>query len=257
MSSIPRSLLRIRYEESAETYLRSLPLEHFMESTSQSQQRKITLVCFDLVSAERPEVQMFSELLLQYPGPDDTICRVVPDNMVILYDQPIKAKGSYDLPLQPVGPFMILEYVSKYTKRKDYEDNLQKYEQELKVPYYLLFYPDAEELTLYRLKGQKYISVKPNRQGRYAIRELDMEVAILDGWVRFWLEGRLLPLPADLQRELDAANSRADEEKRRADEEKRRADEEKRRADEEKRRADEAERELAKLRAELQQRRTP
>jgi hypothetical protein len=79
-------------------------------------------------------------------------------------------------------------------------------------------------LEALRLKGKKYVSVKPNRQGRRAIRELQMEVAILDGWVRFWLKGQLLPLPADLQRDLDAAN----------------------------RRADEAERELARLRAELE-----
>jgi hypothetical protein len=30
----PRPLLRIEYEESAEAYLRSLPLEHFMEATA-------------------------------------------------------------------------------------------------------------------------------------------------------------------------------------------------------------------------------
>ena len=164
MSSIPRSLLRIRYEESAEAYLRSLPPEHFMESISQARQRTITLESFDLFTAQRPDVQVFNELLVQYPGPNDTIRKVVPDNMVVLFDQPIKAKGSYDLPLQPVGPFLMLEYVSKYTKRKDYEDNFEKYEQELKVPYYLLFYPDAEELTAKTILAKKLNDVIDNRQ---------------------------------------------------------------------------------------------
>lgn len=30
----PRPLLRIEYEESAEAYLRSLPIEHFKEATA-------------------------------------------------------------------------------------------------------------------------------------------------------------------------------------------------------------------------------
>ena len=36
-------------------------------------------------------------------------------------------------------------------------------------------------------------------------------VGVLGGWVRFWHLGKLLPLPADLQRELDAARQRIDE----------------------------------------------
>jgi hypothetical protein len=96
----------------------------------------------------------------------------------------------------------VLEYVSKGTKRKNYEDNMRKYERELKVPYYLLFYPDADELTLYRHNGRKYTSVKPNAQERYGIQELELEVRLSEGWVRFWFQGELLPLPADLQREL-------------------------------------------------------
>ena len=58
----PRSLLRIEYEEAAEAYLRSLPLEHFMEATAQATQRKITLESLDLVQARRPEVRVFNEL---------------------------------------------------------------------------------------------------------------------------------------------------------------------------------------------------
>src|SRR5207237_4889465 len=85
----------------------------------------------------------------------------------------------------------------------DYEDNFQKYERELKVPYYLVFYPEDQELTLYRHNKRKYVTVKPNAHGRYPIPELDLELGLLDGWVRFWYQGELLPLPADLQRDLD------------------------------------------------------
>src|SRR5205085_6241353 len=113
----------------------------------------------------------------QYPhGPEQEIRQVVPDNMLVDYPEPIKAGGSFDVPLQPAGPFWVMEYVSKGTKRKDYEDSFEKYERELKVPYYLLFYPDAQELTLYRLSGRKYVSVKPNGEGRYSVPEIDMEL---------------------------------------------------------------------------------
>ena len=199
----PRVLLRLAYEDAAEAYLRSLPPEHFMEATAQGTQRKITLESLDLVHADRADVQVFNELLVQYRlGRGGQIGQVVPDNMVVVHTEPIRASGSYDVPFQPDRPFWVLEYVSKHNKRKDYEESFQKYERELKVPYLLLFYPDIQDLTLYRHGGRKYSSVKPNAAGRHAIPELDLEVCLLDGWVRFWYKGELLPLPGDLQREL-------------------------------------------------------
>jgi hypothetical protein len=157
-----------------------------------------------LVNAQCPEVQYFNELLVQYPlGPQRRIQQVVPDNMVVRCETPIRASGSFDLPLQPVGPFLVLEYVSKHNRRKDYEESFRKYERELKVPYYLLFYPDAQELTLFKLRARKYGSVRANAAGRHAIPELEIEVAILDGWVRYWFRGQLLPLPAELLSALD------------------------------------------------------
>ena len=261
----PRSLLRIEYEEAAEAYLRSLPLEHFMEATAQATQREITLASLALVKARRPDVYVFNELLVQYPRRGEPhIGQVVPDNMVVVCDEPIEANGSYDLPLQPVGPFWMLEYVSKRNKRKDYEESFQKYERELKVPYYLLFYPDARELTLFHLRIRKYRSVKPNEHGRLPIKELDVEAALLEDWVRFWYRGELLSLPADLQRDLDETRRQLRRMKRRADEEAKRAEEESKRADEEAKRAEEehqarlaAEQEVRRLRAEMERMRKP
>jgi Uma2 family endonuclease len=91
---------------------------------------------------------VFNELLVQYPWRGQRRPRqVVPDNMVVVCKEPIQAEGSYDTPLQSERPFWVLVYVSKYTKRKDYEEDFTRYEGELKVPYYLLFYPDKQELT--------------------------------------------------------------------------------------------------------------
>ena len=201
----PRALLEIRYYEAAQKYLRSLPLEHFMEATPQATQREITLESLALVRTARPDFHLFNELLVQYPRQGKKKPgQVVPDNMVVVHDGPLKAEGSYDTPLQPARPFWMLEYVSRSSRRKDYDDNMDKYEQQLQVPYYLLFQPDVRELTLYHHNGRKYVSVKPNVTSRYPIPELELEVALLDGWVRFWYRGELLPLPADLQRELGA-----------------------------------------------------
>jgi Uma2 family endonuclease len=253
----PRPLVALAYEEAAQNYLRSLPLEHFMEATPQATQRKITLESLDLVSARRGDVYVFNELLVQYPRPRQRRPgQVVPDNMVVLSDKPIEAETSYNVPLEPAGPFWVLEYVSKHNKRKDYEKSFEQYERELKVPYYLVFYPEAEDLTLYHHSGKNYVTVKPNKHGRYPIPPLEIDVKILDGWVRFWHKGRLLPLPAELQQELAAAGRRANEAERRATEAERRATEAERRATEADNRAAElqgrlarAEQELARMRA--------
>jgi Uma2 family endonuclease len=257
---LPPALLRLKYEEAAQAYLRSLPLEHFMEAIPQATQRKITLESFDVIHTQRPDVQIFNELLVQYELPDDRIGQVVPDNMVVVWDQPIKAEGSYDLPLQPVRPLLVMEYVSKSNRRKDYETNMAKYEVHVQAAYYLMFVPDAQELTLYKLRKRKYAAVKPNGHGRYPVPELELELALLDGWVRFWFRGQLVPLPAELVRELNETRTLLAAERQRADEQSRRADEQSRRADEFEQRAEQersarlaAETELARLRELLKQ----
>ena len=58
--------------------------------------------------------------------------------------------------------------------------------------------------TLFRLAGEEYGSVRPNPAGRLPIPELELEVAVLDGWVRFWFRGELVPLPGDVFRERAA-----------------------------------------------------
>jgi hypothetical protein len=140
---------RVRfYEEDARRYAASLRAEDYMEATPQATQRKITLESFDLVADARPEVQCFNELLIQYPiAGQRQPGRVVPDNFVVVHPEPLRTLTSFPLDTLAARPFFVLEYVSKHTPRKDYEDNLVRYEQVLRVPYYLTFYPDNEELT--------------------------------------------------------------------------------------------------------------
>ena len=208
--------LKLLYEWAEQRYLKSLPLEHFMESIPQATQREITLASFAVIRVSRKDVQCFNELLVQYPIPGkdpDAPGQVVPDNVVVIHPKPIAAEGSYMTPLQPVGPFLVLEYVSKASVRKDEEVSYAKYEKELKVPYYLLFYPDADEFTLFRLGEKGYSAVPPNATGRCPIPELELEVGLLGKWVRYWFRGELVPLPADLLKERDAARQQLDAER--------------------------------------------
>lgn len=79
--------------------MHSLPLEHLMEGTPHATQRKISLESFDLVHARRPEVQVFSKLLVQYPVAGQARPgQVVPNNMVILWPEPIQAQWSVASP---------------------------------------------------------------------------------------------------------------------------------------------------------------
>src|SRR5205807_2486832 len=147
-----------------------------------------------------------------------------------------------DVSVEPARPFWMLEYVSDHNPRKDYDDSLNKYERELKVPYCLVFSPDTGELALHRHNKRKYGTVKPNGENRYPIPELELEAGILEGWVCFWHRSVLLPLPADLLRDLDVARQEAAAARRQMGEDKRRADALQRRLEA-------VERELAELRA--------
>jgi Uma2 family endonuclease len=208
-SAKPRILLRLAYAAAAQEYLRSLLPEHFMEATSQASQRGITLASLALVKARRPDVQVFNELLVQYPRPrTDKPGQVVPDNMIVVHPELSLADASFDIPFEAGSPFCVVDYVSSNTKRKDYDDNLHKYEQELKVPYYLLVYPEGQEVALFKHNNRRYVSVKPNESGRFEIPELNLEVALLAGRVRYWYHGDLLSLPGQLQMDLDEAKRR-------------------------------------------------
>ncbi len=209
LTEADREQLRREADDLTQGYLRSLPIEHFMESTAQSTKRKITVESFDLIAAARPDIQCFSELLVLYPRPGrrKNTGRVVPDNMVVVHPRSIEADGNYDLREQPTLPLLVIEYVSKHSQRKDNDENYDLYEKEVRVPYYLLYYPDNDELTLFRLTGTRYASVAPNEAGRLDFPELEVEVGLLDGWARYWFRGELLPLPAEWKAEMDAVRA--------------------------------------------------
>lgn len=64
--NVPRELLEISFYDAEQRYLRSLPLEHFMEAFPQGTQRRITLTSLDLVHVQRPDIQYFNEMLTPF-----------------------------------------------------------------------------------------------------------------------------------------------------------------------------------------------
>jgi hypothetical protein len=242
MSTVPQNLYTLQqYEEAARAYQARLTYKDKMESLDQATQRQITVVSLAQVHLRRADVHVFSDLLVQYHvGAARKIHRVVPDNFVVVHDGPIDLdrRLAMHLRLHPgLQIYWTMEYISRESKQKDRETNFRKYERELKVPYYLIFDPDAQELVLWRLIEGRYVSVKPNAQERYEVEELNLAVAIHEGWVRYWHEGKLIPVTEEMTRDLDAANHRANKAEERAG-----------KAEE---RALAAEAEIARLRAQL------
>jgi Uma2 family endonuclease len=286
MSKAPTTWTVADYDRAADEYLSRLPLEHFMEGIAQAKQREIALASLALLRARRPEVHSLNELLIQYFY-KGRLRQVVPDNMILCSDQPLQAVKSFNLELEAAGPFLVMEWISDSpeNRRKDREDSHGKYEKELKVPYCVMFDPARQQLQVEKHTGKRYEPVKPNKHGRYPIPELELEIGLLDGWVRFWYRGELLELPEALQGQLDQLRTQleewrdlaekaqefGDKEKKRADKEKKRAEkesaakqkaeslaeQEKQRAEQEKQRADLLAAQVAQLQALLAQQTPP
>jgi Uma2 family endonuclease len=204
------------YDKAADAYLASLPLEHFMESIPHARQRKITLGSLEILSAQRAGVQVDNELLVQYFY-KEKLRQVVPDNMLRLSTIELKSTRSFNVELESDKPLLVLEYVSPRNKEKDYKDSFKKYERELKVPYCLMYYPEKQDLRVWHHNGKRYERIEANAAGRHPIPELDQEVGIQDGWVRYWYRGELLPLPTELWEERNAIAAERDRLAARAD----------------------------------------
>jgi hypothetical protein len=188
--------LERKYEYSAAAYWYTQRHCHDEIAPARAAQRDITRWSLEVVRGARPDVQPFTGLLIQFTSDGDVPNRIAPDSVVFVYDPTLEVGTSFDVPFQPVGPMLVADY----REEKPSESGAR----ELGVPYYLLFYPDGDEMTLFRLSNGKYVTVTPGASGRCAIPELELEVALLDRWVRYWFRGELVPLPGELVKERDA-----------------------------------------------------
>jgi Uma2 family endonuclease/FtsZ-binding cell division protein ZapB len=202
-----------------------------MEASTQSVQRAIIQNALAQIRGERTGFHYFNELLVQQFVRGHLV-RVVPDTMVVLGDLADRPRTCYQ-PEDEVPLFWVLEYVSASSpNNKEYTDKRQRYEEDLQVPYYLIYDPEAAPfiLSLYHYEGAGYQLVKANEQGRFPIPELKLEVGLVDGWTRLWFQGRLLPLTEELAarmkivereiEELTRANQQLTQDKKRLTEDK-------------------------------------
>lgn len=191
------------YEESAREYYRSLPPEDTIDPTNQATMRQSTIMSFAMIEATRPDLQCFNELLVRYPRPgSDTPGRVVPNNLVVVHPGPLELDDAFDVAEQPARPFLAIDYITEYRNPAAYEHNFDRYQSELRVPYYLRVYPDEKRFDLFRLTDGSYAAVSANEHGRYPVPEIELEIGFHDEWLRYWFRGELVPTPAELYRKI-------------------------------------------------------
>ncbi len=165
-------------------------------------QRAITVHALSLLKLWHfPSVFVYNEMLLLYPM-DEGTGRVVPDNFITFNIQPPEDLNNSYRVTPTKRPFWVLEYVSESSERKDYKESFSKYEEQLQVPYCTLFNPVSKALEMHRHNGVTYDELAKNNRGRYGLPELDLEVGLLEGWVRFWHRGELLPTTEELGTEV-------------------------------------------------------
>jgi Uma2 family endonuclease len=130
-------------------------------------------------------------------------------------------------------PDLIVELLSPSTERIDRKTKMALYAQVFRTRDYFLFDWDKETLEGYRLVGNAYEPIAPDRQGQLRSAVLGLDLGLWEGvvrtaesgeveestWVRlFDPSGRLVPTLGE------AAEARADAERARADAESARAD---------------------------------
>lgn len=143
-------------------------------------------------------------------------------------------------------PNVVFEILSPKTSARDRGTKVRIYQDELRVPEYVLFNPIKRrgrlQLTGYRLDGGRYREIEAVN-GRLPSEELNVHLEVTGALLRFYdpVEGRLIPTPSE----------RAAEAEERAAEAATRAAEAEERASEAEARAARADREIEILRAEL------
>lgn len=170
-------------------------------------QRELTGWAFAVLRAERPDVQLFTDRVIQFESPGEKHPgQLGPDHFVAVHPTPLDRRGGYNIPYEPVRPLLVMNYVDAPGRKFD-AVRREMCERDLAVRYYLRFDLTGRDLTLFRLADGFYRADRANPAGRLAVPELELEVALLDGWVRFWFRGELLPRPEDILHERRASEA--------------------------------------------------
>ena len=190
------------------------------------------------------------ELPVYYPGAR----RFAPDLLGVL-DVEDRTRGKWLVNAEGKGLDFVLEVHVAGDRQKDAERNVARYAS-LGIPDYFIYDRGRSQLIGYHLAGEArvYRRIIP-QGGLYRSQALGLDLGIVDGRLRFFIAGAILPEAAEqiarLERMTAELELRRDEEAARARAETERASAEAERASAEAERADLAEQRLAELEAEL------
>jgi Uma2 family endonuclease len=198
--------------------------------------------------ADRPDVYVCGNLLLYYEEGNPRK-QISPDAFVVFGVPKEPNRDYYLVWKEGKAPDFVAEITSKSTKREDQKKKLEIYREILKVPEYVLFDPRAEYLKPplqgFRLVGGDYTPIEPI-DGRLPSQVLGLHLERDGQQLRLYDPATGTRLLTRLERQ-QAADHRAEEERRRAEEERHRAEEERRRAEEASCRAEAAEADQRRL----------
>lgn len=195
------------------------------------------------------KIYLATEMAVLYP---DEV-PFVPDILVVLdVEDPGDAdeRTGWVVADEGKGLDMVLEIFHKSKESKDFTENVERYAR-LGIPEYFIYDRRRQGVRGYRLSSpgaRRYRELRP-RFGRYTSQVLGLDLAVMEGSLRFFQGGAEIfdseALIAQLGRMVDDLEHRWEDAEARAQQEQARAQEEQARAQEEQARADNA---LAQLR---------
>lgn len=174
----------------------ALPLSEVMsESTVHSRAKRQTAETLESYFARiRRGVFIAEELTVVYP--DEPV--FVPDVLAVL-DVPLHDRQAWTVAEEGKGPDFVLEIHTDPDALKDTVKNVERYAR-LGIPEYFVYDCRRFILRAYRLPevgARRYVSVLPHA-GRFASLVLELELAVVDGRLRFFKDAAEVPAPSDL-----------------------------------------------------------
>lgn len=145
-------------------------------------------------------IYLACELPVLYPGEGP----FSPDLMAVLdVEDPGDAdtRTAWVVAEERRGLDLVLEVHYSGNKEKDLVTNVARYAR-LGIPEYFVYDRRAQKLYGYRLQAGRYLSI-PDRRGLLRSRVLDLDLAILDGRLRFFANEALIPEGRELLARLE------------------------------------------------------
>ena len=99
-------------------------------------------------------------------------------------------------------PNVVIELLSNSTAAVDRGKKKDLYQTIWRLPEYYWFHPETLEFAGFRLVSGQYEAIAPNESGRLKSTQLNLELGIYDGKLRwFSATGELIPLPEEVERQ--------------------------------------------------------